>query len=443
MVLKKILSQPPHPEPESAGYQGYPENPQHSAGQLPHEGQPYGMMGHDALGQVPVGYEYPQQQPVYTHPQDRRAYPQVPSQPSQQYGYDPSLPGSAGGQQAYQAAPAPETPQAPKPQKKKSFFSKSRTRQKSADRDESSQDQQWLPSTKSSAVNRVGTRLISVGIYGAIALGLGLGGMSYLALEDINARAAQQKPVAATSLDMTDTSAQAQAVGYVQAWLSATGSDHAALDQYAQVTVNSQEPTEYRNLRQAGFTKNGDLISVRVTGETKTVQEQEGGKRVEVWTPRWWQVVLRVDGSGGISVVGLPTPISAPASASGNLNLGYSKPVNSTEASATVNEFLTAYLTGVGEVSRYTTPGSSILPVTPAPYEQVSVQEIRSDVDLTDKTIRKNGAKAHLSVVARTSSGKSAQTTTYFLTVKARDGRWEIESIDQIPVKQQSEGDKK
>ena len=118
MVLKKILSQPPHPEPESAGYQGYPENPQHSAGQLPHEGQPYGMRGHDALGQAPAGYEYPQQQPVYTHPQDRRAYPQVPSQPSQQYGYDPSLPGSAGGQQAYQAAPAPETPQAPKPQKK-------------------------------------------------------------------------------------------------------------------------------------------------------------------------------------------------------------------------------------------------------------------------------------------------------------------------------------
>lgn len=428
--MKKIFSRS---KPQGTYPQGAGPVPQNIGGQqyMP-QGYGYDTAQPDPYQQVQV--------PPAAEPPYQPAQMLTPVPPQQGYYQQP-----AGMQQGH-PHPAPTVPErrgpAPAEVSGKKFFSFKSRSQKTFGRDENRQDQ-WLPSTKSSAVNRVGTRLISVGIYGAIALGLGLGGMSYLALEDINARAAQQKPVAATSLDMTDTSAQAQAVGYVQAWLSATGSDHAALDQYAQVTVNSQEPTEYRNLRQAGFTKNGDLISVRVTGETKTVQEQEGGKRVEVWTPRWWQVVLRVDGSGGISVVGLPTPISAPASASGNLNLGYSKPVNSTEASATVNEFLTAYLTGVGEVSRYTTPGSSILPVTPAPYEQVSVQEIRSDVDLTDKTIRKNGAKAHLSVVARTSSGKSAQTTTYFLTVKARDGRWEIESIDQIPVKQQSEGDKK
>lgn len=429
--MKKVFSRS---KPQGA----HPQN----AGPVPQNigGQQYMPQGYGYDTVQPDPYQQVQVPPAAEPPYQPAQMP-TPVPPQQGYYQQP-----AGMQQGH-PHPAPTVPAhrepAPAEVSGKKFFSFKSRSQKTSGRDENRQDQ-WLPTAKSSAVNRAGTRLISVGIYGTIVLGLALGGMSYLALDDLNTRVSQQKPVAATSLDLTDTSAQAQAVGYVQAWLSATGSDHAALDQYAQVTVSSQEPTEYRNLRQAGFTKNGDLISVRVTGETKSVTApQQGDKPVEVWTPRWWQVVVRVDNSGGISVVGLPTPIAAPASASGNLNLGYSKPVNSQEASATVSEFLQAYLTGVGEVSRYTTPGSSILPVTPAPYEQVSVQEIRSDVDLTDKTIRKNGAKAHLSVVARTSSGKSAQTTTYFLTVKARDGRWEIESIDQTPLLQPSEGDKK
>ena len=111
----------------------------------------------------------------------------------------------------------------------------------------------------------------------------------------------------------------------------------------------------------------------------------------------------------------------------------YPQQVTDTAAFATVQEFLSALLAGAGEVSRYTSPGSSVAAVTPAPYSKVTVQSLRSSDEMSVKTAAKDGVEVHVLVTAQLENGANMQTTTYFLTVTSRAGRWEIKSIDTVP----------
>lgn len=292
------------------------------------------------------------------------------------------------------------------------------------------------PPVGGTAASRFLTYGIMGAAYGSVCLALFMACTAMGAASEAQESAQASRPAAASELNITDTSAEAKAVGYVQAWLEATNTEHTTLDTYVNVPVNSQTPTEARGLRAAGFTKSGDLVTVRVTGDVKTTMDSavKGEEPKSMWVQRWWQVVLRTDtSSGALSVVGLPAPIAAPGAVKADTTFEYPKQVGDPAARAAVQEFLTAYLAGSGEVSRYTAPGSTITAVTPAPYSKVLVQSLNATDEMSAKTAVKDGTEVQVLVTAQLDQGASSQTSTYFLTMASRAGRWEVKSIDTTP----------
>jgi hypothetical protein len=78
-------------------------------------------------------------------------------------------------------------------------------------------------------------------------------------------------------------------------------------------------------------------------------------------------------------------------------------------------------------VSRYLAPGVEIAPVTPAPFQQVSLQRW-SVTELSDTEVR-------IRLTARgTSAGGVPRTVAYELGLKERAGRWEVRSLSGAPT---------
>ena len=123
--------------------------------------------------------------------------------------------------------------------------------------------------------------------------------------------------VVADSVGVEQQQAGSFAQSYVGAWLSATKSDHKALDAYGTTqtaAITGDTPVEYKDLAVASVHKESDdMTSVVVSASVKTVEEDKSSKdkKKEIWTPNWYQVA--VVGSGdALSVVGAPTPIASP-----------------------------------------------------------------------------------------------------------------------------------
>ena len=144
---------------------------------------------------------------------------------------------------------------------------------------------------------------------------------------------------------------------YVGAWLSATKSDHKALDAYGTMqttAITGDTPVEYKDLAVASVHKESDdMTSVVISASVKTVEEDKTSKdkKKEIWTPYWYQVA--VAGSGeALSVVGAPTPIASPGVKDAP-QTSYNRRVSDQDMQNTIKDFLEAYVTGKGDVTRY------------------------------------------------------------------------------------------
>lgn len=102
-------------------------------------------------------------------------------------------------------------------------------------------------------------------------------------------------------------------------------------------------------------------------------------------------------------------------------------------AQDTVTRFLSAYLAGVGELTRYTTPTSHLSAVTPSPYSSIEVTAIAlprgvtADHGATDPT-EGAGLSVQASVSATNRDG-AIEMLTYPLELTARGGRWEVTGL--------------
>jgi len=92
--------------------------------------------------------------------------------------------------------------------------------------------------------------------------------------------------------------------------------------------------------------------------------------------------------------------------------------------------FVSSYLTGGAEYTRYVTSDCIAKPVAPAPYASIALQNIRSDVDATASPA--GTAHVRVTFLARTKSN-SATLLSSPLTLRAVEGRWQVESVDATP----------
>ena len=93
--------------------------------------------------------------------------------------------------------------------------------------------------------------------------------------------------------------------------------------------------------------------------------------------------------------------------------------------------FLAAYLTGVGDLGRYTVPESSLVPVEPAPFVTVEITRAGSATSA-------DGTRHVAALVRATDAAGRSQVLEYSLVVSQRDGRWEV--ADLLPAAPLSNG---
>jgi Conjugative transposon protein TcpC len=85
----------------------------------------------------------------------------------------------------------------------------------------------------------------------------------------------------------------------------------------------------------------------------------------------------------------------------------------------TTSRFLTALLTGNGELGRYAAPGSGLRAAAPT-FDHVRIEKLSVKGDTTKRRVR---------VWAIGTAGKADMALTYDLTLARTDGRWEVTAI--------------
>lgn len=150
-------------------------------------------------------------------------------------------------------------------------------------------------------------------------------------------------------------------------------------------------------------------------------------------TRRYFSVPVRISDSA-VRAATLPAEVAAP-STDLEVKLGYRYPASAHPIAGSVGDFLSAYLTGDGDVTRYTAPGARIAPITPAPYIAVQTTEILSTKDLVTDGNPTDGTTVQ--VLASTSQSVTDATSVsgqYALTMTLRAGRWEVAALDPAPA---------
>ncbi|MFD6285367.1 conjugal transfer protein [Streptomyces sp. NPDC060205] len=174
-------------------------------------------------------------------------------------------------------------------------------------------------------------------------------------------------------------------------------------------------------------------MAVRSAQQTSTAWSVTLAAQYADGSVRYFAVPVVAD-SGGASftVSGAPGVVAGPVRAEGARSpYTVTVPTDSGLSSA-AGEFLAAYLAGAGEVDRYLSPGVSLSPVSPAPYQTVAVQQmLAADQEAAAESVPADGTRVRvMAEVEARDDGAGRWPLAYELTLKARSGRWEVASLE-------------
>ena len=214
---------------------------------------------------------------------------------------------------------------------------------------------------------------------------------------------------------------------FVNVYLSGAGSD--ALTDYTSVHIDPS-PVPVAVLKSAPWSTqhadsgfgNVDLWSVVVGAFVKPV-----GRAPQI---RHYQVPVAVI-NGTLRAVSAPALVNGPALGF-DPELAYPQQLGAgTELYDTVAGFLSAWLTGGGDLQRYSA-SAGIRSFSPAPFTHVSVSAIGADTAIP--AVPAEGFTARILVNAAAQDSDMASTVlSYPLTVSFRGGKWFITGIDLTP----------
>jgi hypothetical protein len=149
---------------------------------------------------------------------------------------------------------------------------------------------------------------------------------------------------------------------------------------------------------------------------------------------RFYAVGVRAEADGDLSVLGLPAVVTAPSPAESlqPAVIEMRRPTAPDVAPVidTMEGFFDSYLTGVGDVRLFSSPGSLVTAVAPAPFGRTQIFELGwgpvPGVD--DPALR----LARVLVDAQSATG--TQRLEYSIVVAERDNRWEVSQVLHAPV---------
>lgn len=230
---------------------------------------------------------------------------------------------------------------------------------------------------------------------------------------------------------------------FVSAWLTTHRGDEGSLQRFVDVdagngTLPAQALYKSADTHIAGVRE----VSSRADGADTyavTVSAEVTPAGADTATRRYFQVPVVVSDKG-VRAMAMPAAVPAPSTGL-TINLDYSNQLSSNAAIVTAAQgFLSAMLTGDGDVTRFTSPGTNLGAITPAPYTSISVTGARTQKSLGDSAdTPADGQRARLLLTISqqppgTASSTDALTGTYALTMVARAGRWEVNALDPTPA---------
>ncbi|MEA5456812.1 conjugal transfer protein [Sinomonas sp. JGH33] len=228
--------------------------------------------------------------------------------------------------------------------------------------------------------------------------------------------------------------AGAIAEAYVSAWLRATRTSSDDLARFGDIggLVLPDRPTEARDLGIASSVSNGAASTVTVSAAVHEVSASPDGKASDGWPMRFFQVDVVEKQGGALAPLGLPRAVAAPAAKTEPIP-GYGSTLSTTHPAAQAAQaFIAAYCCGAGDASRYTSPGSGITAISPAPYRDAKPISVAAQD--TPAEVPQDGAQALLllRVQLSTADGRMA-TADYTLKMLGRAGRWEVAQLNPPP----------
>lgn len=230
--------------------------------------------------------------------------------------------------------------------------------------------------------------------------------------------------------------AQGHALQVARAWASASQEDPgqvtellpqlsvsdlpAAVDPVVGVVVQDAEPVDEVTW----------AVTVAVTSRTTASEDEPAAPS----TTQYLRVAVAVDGHSA-RVLTLPAIVAGPAPMT-MPELAYPRDLPSrSEVAGSIGGFMSALLAGEGDVARYTTPGAEMRPVTPAPYAEVQVTEVRTTQTESDPIASPTGGQVLEVLVSVTASTEDrTDRLQYPLQLTARDGRWEVTRVRPGPL---------
>lgn len=286
-----------------------------------------------------------------------------------------------------------------------------------------------------------------VGLWGAVAFGCVGGIVAMVRPADGGA-----EPVEATSDDAIVPAAVAgTAERIVAEWLTATEADQELLDDLFVEAPSVGNPgahmLEVRDVTTVSGRRLADgYWAVTVAADVvdaepeegdpgateEAMEEAAGGAPEEESREGTWYLDIGIVGQvdGGLVALAAPSVMPGPPAAEPDWNVGDVTFGDASEGDpvvTTVQGFLSAMLTGDGDPSRYAAPGAQMRAANPAPFAEVTVQEIATD-EMDD------GRLWVLAQVVGTTRGGVSQIFVYDLIVTQRVDRWEVDTLSGVPT---------
>lgn len=298
--------------------------------------------------------------------------------------------------------------------------------------------------------------------WGLLILGPLLGAAAYLSVP-AQAGPSQKKPAQAAPAATGAHGAAGFAQLFVAAYIEAGEGDQAKLAAYYPDATGLRlegdsgrrrgEQLTVVRLRQTDRGVWSVTVAARVT-DTQAPANPSAGQRPDdkgdaktaaARSVRYFQVPVATaptaGGASGYTALAMPAEVAAPEQIKAPaLVYGPMRPALPADPrTQAVTEFLTAYLTGAGELDRYLAPGSRMAAIAPVPYTGIAVDALAIEGEQASSgpvtTVPRDGTTLRLLVALRATGPDEVRAPlTYALTLKTRAGRWEIAALDGAPA---------
>ncbi|WP_327591482.1 conjugal transfer protein [Streptomyces chartreusis] len=241
--------------------------------------------------------------------------------------------------------------------------------------------------------------------------------------------ATSPKPTAAvrSRADATDPAGYAQL--FVHAWLRSSADD--ATSAQARLAHSMAPDVELPDRAVGAQSTPASVMAVRSAQRAGGVWSVTVAAQYADGTVRYYAVPVAADGAGSsFAVTGAPGVVAGPSRAEVP-QPPYDVTVPDGDLSSAAGEFLTAYLTGAGEIDRYLAPGVQLTAASASPFRSVSVQQVLAvEETAAAEQIPADGTRVHVLAQAEARDPLGRWPLAYELALTARSGRWEVSALE-------------